>query len=210
MKDDSTSVKLADWDETPLMTKSGSQNNGKDMYYYDLPTEYTTVIFQSNSRASQTINIALGSTYNAYYCTENNNGAANSPENVQGFVYDSSSTSTTTTPSTSTTKTLSKSYTVIGYIDGKDVTTSSYKFASGSNGEITFTCTSTSYIYVKDSSGTSYMTDGWQGSVSSVTLYSTSSHTFSSGENKLMISSGTVTLTLVENSDGSLTLSYKS
>ena len=52
------------------------------------------------------------------------------------------------------------------------------------------------------------MTDGWQGITKSVTLYSTSK--LGEDANKLIVPAGKVDFTLVENADGTLTLSYES
>ena len=50
------------------------------------------------------------------------------------------------------------------------------------------------------------MTDGWQGAVTEVTLYNTAD--LGTTADKLMIPAGESVLTLVENADGTLTLSY--
>ncbi|MGN0462577.1 MAG: hypothetical protein ACI4HZ_09050, partial [Ruminococcus sp.] len=68
------------------------QDNGKDMYYYDLPVEYTKVVFTSNSKASQTVDITLDDTNNAYYPTEEKDSKGH--ELVQAFVYGGVTTST--------------------------------------------------------------------------------------------------------------------
>jgi hypothetical protein len=224
--DGETAVKMTDWDETPTMTKSSEQNDGKDMYYYDLSTKYTTVIFQSNSRSTQTVNVTLDGKYNAFYCTTH----TSNKEEVQGFVYgettdntDKTDTTDPTTPtnptdpsdSTDTTATLSKDYYVFGYINGADYADKddsenmgTYKFSAGSDGKLTVNFAQTSYIGVKLADNEDwFMTDGWQGSVTEVTLYSTSK--LGTSANKLMVPAGEVVLTLVENSDGTLTLSYE-
>ena len=51
------------------------------------------------------------------------------------------------------------------------------------------------------------MTDGWQGNVTEVTLYNTEE--LDTTADKLMIPAGESVLTLVENEDGTLTLSYE-
>ena len=72
----------------------------------------------------------------------------------------------------------------------------------------TFSVTSDSYIAVKNGSNTKwYMTDGWQGTeVTSVTLYDTT--VLGEDADKLYIPTGTVTVKLVVNTDGTMTLSY--
>ncbi|MGN1132762.1 MAG: starch-binding protein, partial [Ruminococcus sp.] len=77
-------VELTPWDDIPTITKDG-QDNGKDMYYYDLPVEYTSVIFVSNSKASQTVDITLDDTNNAYYPTDEKDSKGH--ELVEAFVY---------------------------------------------------------------------------------------------------------------------------
>ena len=75
------------------------------------------------------------------------------------------------------------------------------------DGKVTATFYKDSYVAVKAGNNADwYMTDGWQGAVDSVTLY----HTSLLGEdaNKLMVPRGIATFTLVENEDGTLTLSY--
>ena len=102
-------------------------------------------------------------------------------------------------------------YYLFGYIDGANygceedwANLGDYKFVDG---KVTVTFYQDSYVAVKAGNNADwYMTDGWQGAVDSVTLY----HTSLLGEdaNKLMVPCGVATFTLVENEDGTLTLSY--
>ena len=80
-----------------------------------------------------------------------------------------------------------------------------YKFV---NGKLTATFTSDSYVAVKAGDNSVwYMTEGWQGTdVTSVTLYDTNS--LFSADKLFVPGNVTLTFTLTENSDGSLTLSY--
>ena len=74
------------------------------------------------------------------------------------------------------------------------------------SGKVTVTFAETMYVWViTNEGGIQYMTEGWQGTVNSVTLYPQPQL---SNPNKLVIPAGTHTLTLSENSDGSLTLAY--
>ncbi len=103
-------------------------------------------------------------------------------------------------------------YYLFGYINGYDYASQmdagnvgSYKFV---NGKLTTTFTCGSYVAVKTAdNATWFMTNGWQGTnKTSVKLYETRSLTRA---DKLFVPGNVqVTFTLVENSDGSLTLSY--
>ena len=103
-------------------------------------------------------------------------------------------------------------YYLFGYINGQDYASQmdagnvgKYKFVDG---KLTTTFNCGSYVAVKTADNdTWYMTSGWQGTnKTSVTLYETRSL---SRPDKLFVPGGVqVTFTLVENSDGSLTLSY--
>ena len=105
----------------------------------------------------------------------------------------------------------SQSYYLVGYINGANYgceedyqNLGSYKF---SNGKLTATFASDSYVHVKTGDNAShYMTAGYQEGVTSVTLYD--SRTVSG--NKLFVPGGkTVTFTLTVNPTGnSMTLSY--
>ncbi|MGN1138928.1 MAG: DUF4573 domain-containing protein, partial [Ruminococcus sp.] len=106
-------------------------------------------------------------------------------------------------------------YCLIGYIDGADVgDKDDYANVPPENvfaedGTLTFTFAETSYVCVKTTDcSTWFMTDDWQGEVTEVTLYNTSTVDLGTTANKLMVPAGTVTFTLVENEDGTLTLSY--
>ena len=103
-------------------------------------------------------------------------------------------------------------YYLFGYINGADYADKEdsenlgeYKFVDGS---LVVFFTEDSYVGVKASDNLNwYMTDGWQGYVSSVTLYNTGAL----GENgdKLFIPGGTeVTFTLTDNGDDTYVLSY--
>ena len=73
-------------------------------------------------------------------------------------------------------------------------------------GKVTVTFAENMYVWViTNVDGTQYMTEGWAGNVNSVKLYAQSQLT---SPNKLLVPAGTHTLTLSENSDGSLTLAY--
>ncbi len=92
-------------------------------------------------------------------------------------------------------------YYLEGYIDGKDYTGKDYHFVDGT---IKATFTQDAYVYVVDGTGQTYMTEGWLGDVTSATLYKAPQ----TGD-KMKVPGGVeLTFTLVENADGTLTLSY--
>ena len=103
-------------------------------------------------------------------------------------------------------------YYLFGYINGANYACEEdyenmgeYKFV---NGKLTAQFDQTSYVAVKTTDNENwYMTDGWQGEVTEVTLYNTSA--LGETANKLMVPGGVeVTFTLAENADDTLTLSY--
>ncbi|MBQ9762455.1 MAG: starch-binding protein [Oscillospiraceae bacterium] len=94
-------------------------------------------------------------------------------------------------------------YYLFGSINGADYNSYGYKFVDG---QLTTTFDSTSYVFICDSNGVEYMTNDWVGEVTSATLYNVTTLT---APNKLMIPGGVeVTLTVVPNTDGTVTLSY--
>ena len=103
-------------------------------------------------------------------------------------------------------------YYLFGYINGADYACEgdyenigTYLFVDG---KLTTTFTQTSYVAVKTGDNAHwYMTNGWQGEVSSATLFDTSI-TGDSSDKLYVPGNVEVTFTLVENNDGTLTLSY--
>ena len=95
-------------------------------------------------------------------------------------------------------------YYLHGYMNGEDYYGTDLTFV---NGRLVTTFTQDSYVYVQDSNGVTYMTEGWVGEVTSTNLKNVEDIT---GEpNKLLVPGGVVvTLTLVENVDGTLKLSF--
>ena len=79
-----------------------------------------------------------------------------------------------------------------------------YRFVDN---KVSVTFNETSYVWITDSNGTQYMTDGWQGEVTSTTLKSLDNIT--GVPDKLPVPAGTtVNFTMSLNSDGSIGLSY--
>ena len=102
---------------------------------------------------------------------------------------------------------------LFGYINGADYADKDdsenlgeYKFV---NGSLTVEFTQDSYVGIKSADNLNwYKTDGWQGYVSSVTLYNASAGAITNGD-KLFIPGNTeIVFTLVDNGDDTYTLSY--
>lgn len=93
-------------------------------------------------------------------------------------------------------------YYLVGYINGSDDYGSSREFI---NGTYTTTFTDGTYVHVQSSSGKQYWTSGYPGDEAiSAILYENAAYA-----DKFRIPTGIeVTITLLENPDGSLTLSY--
>ena len=95
-------------------------------------------------------------------------------------------------------------YYLVGYINSVDVEGNDYHFE---NGQLTLSVTSDTYVAVKNGSGEWYMTHGFPGmDATSTTLYKT--YYGEEGTDKFFVPTGEITLTLTENSDGTLTISY--
>ena len=121
-------------------------------------------------------------------------------------------TVTETATETTTDKPDDKTYYLFGWINGADYACEKdaenmgdYKFV---NGQLKATFTENSYVGVKEEANANwYMTDGWAGEVNSAKLFNTS--TLGTTANKLYVPGNVeVTFTLVNNGDGTLTLSY--
>ncbi|MDD6989247.1 alpha-amylase family glycosyl hydrolase [Ruminococcus sp.] len=120
-------------------------------------------------------------------------------------------TATVVTEPETTNPPLSKDYYLFGYINGANYgceedyeNLGDYKFVDG---KVTVNFDQTSYVGVKTPDNEWFMTDDWQGAVTEVTLYNTKD--LGTTANKLMVPAGESVLTLVENADGTLTLSYE-
>ncbi|MBQ3215551.1 MAG: starch-binding protein, partial [Oscillospiraceae bacterium] len=95
-------------------------------------------------------------------------------------------------------------YYLFGNINGADYNGTEYIFKDG---KLTVQFNEDSYVFVLDSNGIEYFTEGWQGEVTSVTMYPGAQVT---SHNRLLVPGGkTVTLTCTPNADGSITLSYE-
>ena len=79
-----------------------------------------------------------------------------------------------------------------------------YRFVDG---KVSLSFSEASYVWVIDSNGNQYMTDGWQGAVTSTTLKSLDSITGT--PDKMPVPAGVnLTFTMTPNADGTITLSY--
>lgn len=100
-------------------------------------------------------------------------------------------------------------YYLVGYINEADYDGDDYKFVDG---KLTATFTKATYVNVKSSTNTNwYVTDGYQngtdGTTTSVTLYDAS--TITTDDKFQLPTNEELTLTLTENTDGTLTLSFE-
>lgn len=188
--DGGATVLLGAWPGTG-MTFVEKNDYGEDIYSVTLPASETGiegVIFTDGS--SQTVDIEPGIDGTGYYCTDPN---AEGKYQVGTYTYRAPQIGG------------QDDYFLGGWINGADYTGADYPF--GEDGTLTVTFSADSYVYVVDGTGsTTYMTDGWLGSVTEATLYDS---TKLSKADKMMIPGGLeVKLTLTENDDGTLKLSY--
>ena len=148
------------------------------LYAITVPVSATNVIF-NDGNGTQTANIVPSAEGNVYdYST--------------GFWYVKGESNA------------ADAYYLFGSINGADYNGFNYKFTDGT---MTVTFSSDSYVFVCDSNGVEYMTEGWLGVVTSATMYNVTGLT---EPNKLYIPGGVeVTITLTANDDGTVTVSYE-
>ncbi len=95
-----------------------------------------------------------------------------------------------------------KEYYLVGFINGEDYAGQDYKFVDG---KATVTFTATSYVYVADNNGTAYNTESYI----DATTATSGEGVFATGKSeKIGVPAGNLTFTLVENEDGTLTISF--
>ena len=186
--DDSQKTYTGEWPGSAMTKVSGS------IYSYKVPTGAKYIIF--NNGTSQTSDLTIptdgknqynGSSWSVYGSSSGNEGGStgggdvtggNAPDNTYYLFWGNST----------------------GSLNHNDWDTCFM------DGKVTVTFAETMYVWViTNVDGTQYMTEGWAGNVNSVKLYR---QPLLSNPNKLMIPAGTHTLTLSQNSDGSLTLAY--
>ena len=94
-------------------------------------------------------------------------------------------------------------YYLAGFINGSDYTADGYKFADG---RLTVKFDADSYVYVKNSNGKSYMTNGYQGESANIALLYNADILGANGD-KLFVPKGrNVTFVLTDNGDDTLTV----
>ena len=179
------------------MTYVETNDYGESIYSITLPASETGIeglIFHNNADA-QTVDVEPGVDGTGYYCAE---ADAEGKFQVGTYTYSNPSLGD------------EDEYFLNGWINGADYVGDGYKFDE--NGTLTTTFAADSYVYVLNGTGTTYMTDGYQGAVSSVTMYNTAKHTLTGTKwDKLLIPGGDeVVITLLINSDNTVTLSYES
>ena len=168
------------------MTKTSDTVNGADVYSITFDTEYTKIIF--NNGSSQTADLALEA--GKYYDLATNKW------------YNSLNEIPAPTP-------VAKDYYLIGYINGADygceadyANMGDYKFVDG---KLTATFTQDSYVFLKTTDNAEWFMAESYISTNSGTFKNTSTGT----SEKMLVPGGTEwEFTLVENADGTLTLSY--
>ena len=162
-----------------------------------------------DGKYNQTGDIALSDSMNCIVLTDKGEELGDARFEVTWKNY-GGSTPVDPTPGTS------GDYYLFGYINGADYgehddyeRIGDYHFEGG---KLTATFTQESYVAVKTGDNNSwYMTDGWKGDVTSVTLYNTNNIPENPEDppNKLKVPGGVaVTFTLTEGANDTLTLSY--
>ena len=183
--------------------------NGKYLYAASSTANYLRTMDTLDKNGSWAISI--DSTTGAATVTACGDSTRNHIRYNADFLLFSSYGAVTTTKQVSIYKINSSSdYYLFGHINGANYACEEdhdnlgqYKFV---NGKLTVTFEKDSYVGVKTADGNWFMTKGWQGQVTSVTLYNTNE---SFTADKLFVPGGVkITFTLTANSNGTLTLSY--
>ena len=194
-----------DGDETYLlgawpgseMTYVETNDYDEKIYSITLPASDTGiegVIFHNNS-GEQTVDIEPGIDGTGYYCTDQNDEGK---YQVGTYTYRAPNLGS------------SDEYFLVGYINSTDYVGGDYKFDA--DGKVTVTFDADSYVYVVNGDNSeTYMTDGYQGAVTSATMYDTAKHTLTADKwDKLLIPGGTeVVITMTKNNNNTVTLSYE-
>ncbi len=190
------------WDNNGDHWAKMTDADGDGYYEAVLPAGFTNVIFCRMNPASTALSWdskwdqTNDLTFSGKNCFTVANGAWN---NANGTWSDYTPATTPDEPDTPVTPPASgNSYYLVGWINDTDYNGEDYQFV---NGKLTTTFPSNSYIAVKDQTGDWYMTASY---VTGTT------GTFAKGNPEKMYVPGNqqVTFTLVENSDGTLSVSY--
>ena len=179
------------------MTYVETNDYDEKIYSITLPASDTGiegVIFHNNS-GEQTVDIEPGIDGTGYYCTDQNDEGK---YQVGTYTYRAPNLGS------------SDEYFLVGYINSTDYVGGDYKFDA--DGKVTVTFDADSYVYVVNGDNSeTYMTDGYQGAVTSATMYDTAKHTLTADKwDKLLIPGGTeVVITMTKNNNNTVTLSYE-
>ena len=149
-----------------------------DIYKAEIPVTATNIIFNNNA-GSQTANL-VPSADNDTYDLSNGYWSTRGQVDLADNYYIFYTTNS-------------------GAYNGFD-----YRFVDN---KVSVNFSETSYVWITDSNGVQYMTDGWQGEVTSTTLKTLDAIT--GVPDKLPVPAGTtVNFTMVPNANGTITLSY--
>ena len=179
------------------MTYVETNDYGEKIFSVELPASEDGIeglIFHNNDGV-KTVDIVPGADGTGYYCTDPD---AEGKFAVGTYVYRAPIIGS------------ADDYYLAGWINGADYTGTDYKFSA--DGTVTATFSAESYVYVVNGDNSEvYMTDGYQGAVTSATLKDTAKHTLTADKwDKLLIPGGEeVVITMVKNDDNTITLSYK-
>ena len=185
---------LGAWPGTK-MTFVEKNSYGEDIYSITVTNAADGIIFHDGG-SNQTADQTIGTDNTGYYCTEKD---TEGKFGCGTYMYVPSNVGD------------AGDYFLVGYINGADYEGGNYAFDE--NGQLKATFTADSYVYVVNGTKTeTYMTDGYQGAVTSAVLKNIGKHTLTGAKwDKLLIPGGTeVTVTMVKNSDNTVTLSYQS
>lgn len=174
------------------MTYLETNDYGKDIYYAIIPTSAANIIF--NNGSEQTADLTCGVDGTGYYCTDQEDGKYQ----VGTYTYRAPNPGS------------SDEYFLVGYINSTDYVGGDYKFDA--DGKVTVTFDADSYVYVVNGDNSeTYMTDGYQGAVTSAILKDTTKLGLTADKwDKMLIPGGTeVVITMTKNNNNTVTLSYE-
>ena len=184
------------WDDAGSAWTDMADTDADGYYEATIPAGYTNVIFcrMSGSAAANDWNNKWNQTADQTIPTDGSNCYT-----VADGTWDNGGGTWSVYPPENDTP-VTKSYYLYGWLNGADVTSNELEFVDG---KLSITLTAAdNYVFVKDSSGANYMTNGWLGFETKSAVLGTS---FATGD-KLYVPAGEYELTLTENSDGTLTL----
>ncbi len=175
-----------EWPGT-AMTPAGNNDYNEPQYSFNIPTDVDGIVF-NNGNGEQTADAYYESDITGWYPLDSKNDKGY--YEVGNWKDGGGGTGT-------------DGFYLVGYFDGEDYWGLDHPFVGG---KVTVNFSTTSYVFIRDEAGKAWMTNGWAGEdAGSATLYSTDI----TGEksDKLIAPAGSVTFTLVNNGDGTFTLS---